>query len=115
MSEISEGQATSLRRLPWTEGGKTAYLSTDGGSSLLARSADVMEESMLVTAEVDANRATTLAADISASRAELRMAVQYMTRAIADAVEVARLRGERLTIHPEAQEVAEWLRRTLTT
>ncbi|MER6976520.1 hypothetical protein ABT317_05610 [Streptomyces carpinensis] len=69
---------------------------------------------MLVTAEVDASRATALAEDVSASGAELRMAVHYLCRAVADTIEVARLRGERLSLDPEAKETAEFLRQTLT-
>ncbi|GHF89066.1 hypothetical protein [Streptomyces thermodiastaticus] len=105
--------AARLRRLPWTEDGKPAYLVTGEGGSFLAEMADAMEEGMLTTAEVDAERADTLADDVRASRAELKMAVRYLARAVADAVEVARLRGERLGIDPEALEVGKTLRRDL--
>ncbi|MFF1400460.1 hypothetical protein ACFVZD_42730 [Streptomyces sp. NPDC058287] len=103
-----------LRRLPWRENDKAAYLSTGGGVSLIGAMADAMEEGMLATAEADASRATTLTEDVSASRAELRMAVRYLCHAIADAVEVARLRGERLPLDAESECVAETLRRDLT-
>ncbi|MFD4970953.1 sulfatase [Streptomyces sp. NPDC056821] len=104
---------TRLRRLPWSEDGKPAYLSTGGGASFLAHLADVMEEGMLTTAEVDGERANAIADDVSASRAELRFAVRYLSHAVADAVEVARLRGERLDLDPEALNVGEALRRDL--
>jgi hypothetical protein len=115
VSEIESRPAPSrLRRLPWREDGKSAYLSTDDGTSLLARMADTMEEGMLTTAEVDMARALSVADEISSSRAELRMAVRFLAHAVADAVEVARLRGERLGVDSEAKETAEFLRRTLT-
>ncbi|MFB7222586.1 hypothetical protein [Streptomyces sp. NPDC056227] len=104
-----------LRRLPWTEDGKPAYLATDGGASFLADMADAMEEGMLATAEMDADRANAIRDDASASRAELKLAVRYLSGAVADAVEVARLRGERLDVDPEALEVGETLRRDLGT
>lgn len=114
MSEI-ENRPTLPRlwRLPWTEDGKPAYLPTDDGASFLARMADTMEEGMLTTAEVDMARALSVAGEVSASRAELKMAVRFLAHAVADAVEVARPRGERLGVAPEAKETAEFLRRTL--
>jgi hypothetical protein len=115
MSETESRPAPSqLRRLPWSEDGKSAYLSTGDGASFLARMADTMEEGMLTTAEVDMTRALSVAEEVSASRAELKMAVRFLAHAVADAVEVARLRGERLGVDPEAKETAEFLRRTLT-
>lgn len=79
----------------------------------MAHIADVMEEGTLTTAEVDSERANALAEDISASRAELRLALRYLSRAVADAVEVARLRGERLEVEPQVLEVGKTLRRGL--
>ncbi|GAA2397862.1 hypothetical protein GCM10010420_24930 [Streptomyces glaucosporus] len=73
-----------------------------------------MEEGMLTTAEVDMARALSVADEVSSSRAELKMAVRFLAHAVVDAVEVARLRGERLGVAPEAKETAEFLRRCLT-
>lgn len=115
MSETESQPAPSqLRRLPWREDGKDAYLSTGEGSSFLARMADSVEEGMLTTAEVDMARALSVADEMSSCRAELRMAVRFLAHAAADAIEVARLRGERLGVAPEAKETAEFVRRCIT-
>jgi hypothetical protein len=104
---------TRLRRLPWEEDGKPVYLATDGEASFLARMADTMEEGMLTTAEVDMTRALSVADDVDATRPELKTAVRFLAHAVADAVEVARLRGERLGVAPEALEAGKALRRDL--
>lgn len=115
MSEIeSQPALPQLRRLPWREDGKDAYLPTGEGSPFLARVADSMEEGMLATAEVDMARALSVAEEMSSSRAELKMAVRFLAHAVADAIEVARLRGERLGVDPEAKETAEFVRRCIT-
>ncbi|MER6294932.1 hypothetical protein [Streptomyces althioticus] len=116
MNDETESQPapSQLRRLPWREDGKDAYLSTGEGSSFLARMADSVEEGMLTTAEVDMARALSVADEMSSCRAELRMAVRFLAHAAADAVEVARLRGERLGVAPEAKETAEFVRRCIT-
>ncbi|MGI5141816.1 MULTISPECIES: hypothetical protein [unclassified Streptomyces] len=93
----------ALRRLPWQDNGKDAY--TPQGSGIVNAIADAMETSILVTSREDARRAQALAADSAASRAELRMAVQYLVRAVEDAAMVADLRGERLGIDSEEDAV----------
>lgn len=116
MNDETESQPapSQLRRLPWREDGKDAYLSTGEGASFLARMADSVEEGMLTTAEVDMARALSVADEMSSCRAELRMAVRFLAHAAADAIEVARLRGERLGVAPEAKETAEFVRRCIT-
>ncbi|MGW9026738.1 hypothetical protein ACWGQ5_21625 [Streptomyces sp. NPDC055722] len=83
-----------LRRLPWTDGDKTAYVTP--GDGIVNAIADAMESGILVTAREDVARARSLAADMAASRAELRMAIQYLARGVEDVALVADLRGERL-------------------
>ncbi|MEU6650486.1 hypothetical protein ABZ904_13800 [Streptomyces sp. NPDC046900] len=93
---------SNLRRLPWEDNGKPAYVTPgDGPVNAIA---DAMEASILVTARNDVRRAQALAADSAASRAELRMAVQYLARAVEDAALVADLRGERLGLDQEPLE-----------
>lgn len=84
----------TLRRLPWTDGGRTAYVPL--GDGLVNHLADVMEGEMLVMARTDVARGRALAGDPEASGAELRRAVRYLAQAVEDAALVADLRGERL-------------------
>ncbi|MFD4170111.1 hypothetical protein ACFWQ1_26605 [Streptomyces albidoflavus] len=84
--------------MPWdSDDGKPAYLATDGRPSFMSQVADGVEASTLAMALDDAARALKLADDAAASRAELRIAVQYLAHAVGAAANVAELRGERLT------------------
>ncbi|MBA2948060.1 hypothetical protein [Streptomyces himalayensis] len=102
-----------LRRLPWgAENGGHAYVTP--GDGIVNGIADAMEEGMLLTAQEDAERATALAADPYASLAELRVAVRYLAHAVADAVKVAELRGERLPMTSDsARTLSKALRASL--
>jgi hypothetical protein len=92
---VSSFEPTELRRLPWSaENGGDAFVTA--GDGIINDVADAAEAAMLEVAESDAKRATELADDPYVSRAELTLAVRYLTRAIEDAVKVAQLRGERL-------------------
>ncbi|MEU6116252.1 hypothetical protein ABZ840_17180 [Streptomyces sp. NPDC047117] len=84
----------TLRRLPWTEEGRAAYVPP--GDGIVNHLADLMEAEMLVAAEADASRGRALAGDPAASSAELRTAVQYLAHAVEEAALVAGLRAERL-------------------
>jgi hypothetical protein len=95
----------NLRRLPWQDNGKPAYVTP--GSGPINALADATEASILATAREDVQRARALAADPAVSRAELRMAVQYLARAVEDAALVADLRGERLDVDPEPLDCAQ--------
>ncbi|MGW2078708.1 hypothetical protein ACWCOW_17480 [Streptomyces sp. NPDC001939] len=83
-----------LRRLPWNDEGRDAY--TPQGDGIVNAIANAMEASMIETAKEDSRRAQALVADSAASRAEFRLAVGYLARAVEDAVHVAELRLERL-------------------
>lgn len=85
---------THLRRLPWQEGGRAAFVSP--GDGMVNRMADAIEEQIIETAQSDARRALALAGDPGVSRAELGIAIQYLSSAVQDAALVAELRGERL-------------------
>ncbi|MFJ7785749.1 hypothetical protein ACIQY8_24205 [Streptomyces albidoflavus] len=91
-----------LRRLPWQEGDKPAFVNP--GDGMVTRLADAMEAEMIETAQSDARRALALAGDPSVSRAELQVAVRYLASAVQDAALVADLRGERLPAVAEGLE-----------
>ncbi|MER7394824.1 hypothetical protein ABT381_04820 [Streptomyces sp. NPDC000151] len=84
----------TLRRLPWTEEGRAAYVPL--GDGIVNHLADVMEAEILGTAKADVSRARALVGDSAASRTELCRAVQYLACAVEDAALVADLRAERL-------------------
>ncbi|OAH11579.1 hypothetical protein [Streptomyces jeddahensis] len=97
-----------LRRLPWNaENGGNAFVTP--GDGIVNGIADAMEASMLLTAQEDAKRATALAEDPYVSLAELRVAVKYLAHAVAEAVKVAELRGERLPTTDVATALGEAL------
>ncbi|MET7536282.1 hypothetical protein [Streptomyces sp. NPDC005507] len=94
---MEDSNSIPLRRLPWeTPAGKPAFAATDGG--VISRLADAMENNMLLTAKEDAIRAADLCRDVAASRAELRVVVGCLARAVSEAVFVADLRGERIGV-----------------
>ncbi|WP_030619141.1 hypothetical protein [Streptomyces sclerotialus] len=84
----------SLRRLPWTDEGRAAFVPP--GDGLVNDLADAVEGEMLGMARADASRGRALADDPAASGVELRGAVWYLARAVEDAALVADLRAERL-------------------
>jgi predicted RNA-binding protein len=100
---MDDSNATPLRRLPWDgPEGKAAYAASDGG--VISRLADRMEDQMLLTAKEDTIRAADLCQDDKVSRAELRIVVGYLARAVGEAVLVADLRGERLSVLTDSEE-----------
>lgn len=97
---MEDSNGTPLRRLPWAgPEGKAAYAQTDGG--VIGRLADRMEDQMLLTAKEDTIRAADLCQDDNVSRAELKIVVGYLARAVGEAVLVADLRGERLSLRDD--------------
>lgn len=89
---------SSLRLLPWSgEGGKPAYLSTDGeGSSYLSRLADNLEAVQLGMAGNLLDYVDKALADGELSETELRSMLARMGEALRDALRVAESRGHRL-------------------
>ncbi|MQY11271.1 hypothetical protein SRB5_13860 [Streptomyces sp. RB5] len=85
-----------LRRLPWTDEGRPAYVPV--GDGMVNRIADAMELEILAGALRDAGRAEDLVRAVETSLAELRTAVKWLAHALRDAVDVAVLRGERLGV-----------------
>ncbi|CAL9597771.1 hypothetical protein [Streptomyces sp. enrichment culture] len=83
-----------LRRLPWREDGRPAFVSH--GDGVVNRLADVLEQELVETAQADADRAGQLADDPKATEPELRAALRYVAHSLDDAALVATLRGERL-------------------
>ncbi|MFI0219144.1 hypothetical protein [Streptomyces lydicus] len=70
-------------------------MSSDGDGTV-TRLADATEAEILIMARMDVERARSLTDDSSVSRAELRLALRYLARAVEDAAMVADLRAERL-------------------
>ncbi|WP_434795186.1 hypothetical protein WN979_14475 [Streptomyces albidoflavus] len=95
-------ETTRLRRLPWDEDGRAAFVSP--GDGFVNRLANAIEVEIIETARNDARRALALAGDPSVSRAELQVAVRYLASAVQDAALVADLRGERLPAVAEGLE-----------
>ncbi|MQY15244.1 hypothetical protein SRB5_54230 [Streptomyces sp. RB5] len=85
---------STLRRLPWTDEGRPAYVPL--GDGMVNRIADAMELEILAGALRDARRAEDLGRVAGASVAEFRTVVAWLAHAVRDAVNVAVLRGERL-------------------
>ncbi|MFJ2947889.1 hypothetical protein ACIO8H_09660 [Streptomyces sp. NPDC087226] len=85
---------TQLRRLPWREDDRPAFVPP--GDGFVNRLADALEAELIETAQVDVARARGLAEDSGASPPELRMALRFVARSPDDAALVAVLRGERL-------------------
>lgn len=97
---------THLRRLPWDEDGRAAFVSP--GDGFVNRLANAIEVEIIETARNDARRALSLARDPGVSRAELLAAVQYLSSAVQDAALVADLRGERLPVtEPGVEDLSE--------
>lgn len=100
---MEDSNATPLRRLPWeSHDGKPCFAQTDGG--MIGRLADRMEDQMLLGSKEDAIRAADLCRDEGVSRAELKIVVGYLARAVTEAVFVADLRGERLSVLTGSEE-----------
>lgn len=91
-----------LRRLPWTEAGKDAYVTP--GDGIINRMADAAENMSLAQAEDLARQATRAARDPQASAQELRLLMRLLGAITQDAVNVAKLRGERLGMDNEDGE-----------
>ncbi|MFJ8546806.1 sulfatase [Streptomyces sp. NPDC093586] len=85
---------TQLRRLPWQEDGRPAFVPP--GDGIVNRLADVLEAELIETAQADAIRARSLADDTRATMPELRTALRFVAHSLDDAALVATLRGERL-------------------
>ena len=88
MSEIH------LRRLPWTQDGKDAFVTAGDGP--VNQLADQMEWQALAVAEDLATQATRLARNMDVSAAEMRPVLALLAASVKDVVQVARLRAERL-------------------
>ncbi|GHF88856.1 hypothetical protein [Streptomyces thermodiastaticus] len=97
MSERTEA-IPGLRRLPWrTEGGKPAYLSSDDPNSLLSLMADNVEEQTLTNAETVLGLVKPMyAPGARLTRDEALFMLRRTAECLADAINVARMRGERL-------------------
>ena len=85
---------TRLRRLPWREDDRPAFVPP--GDGLVNRLADALETELIETAQADAARARDLADEAAATPAELRAALRFVAHSAEDAALVAVLRGERL-------------------
>jgi hypothetical protein len=97
---MHDSNGVQLRRLPWDgPEGQAAYAQTDGG--VIGRLADRMEDQMLLMAKEDTIRAAELCQEEKVSRAELKIVVGYLARAVSEAVLVADLRGERLSVRED--------------
>ncbi|GAA3797182.1 hypothetical protein [Streptomyces chiangmaiensis] len=80
----------ALRRLPWQDNGKPAYVTP--GDGIVNALADTMENMTLAQAEDLADQAARMARDSKANARDMRPVLALL----AGAVNVARLRGERL-------------------
>ncbi|GAA1417435.1 hypothetical protein GCM10009601_11450 [Streptomyces thermospinosisporus] len=97
---------TQLRRLPWQEGDRPAFVSP--GDGIVSRLADAFEAELIETARSDARRARSLADDAGATPPELRTALRFVAHSAEDAILVAVLRGERLGLNsPEPSAGAQ--------
>ncbi|PGH49940.1 hypothetical protein [Streptomyces sp. Ru87] len=95
---------TQLRRLPWQEDDRPAFVSP--GDGIVNRLADVLEDQMIDTARLDAARARALADDSKATPAEMRTALRFLAGSLQDAALVATLRGERLGLEDDDADTA---------
>ncbi len=84
----------TLRRLPWTNDGRAAYVTPGNGT--VNRLADQMEQSACAVAADLAQQATRVARDMGASAAEMRPLLALLAASVVDVVQVAELRRERL-------------------
>ncbi|MDH6225960.1 hypothetical protein [Streptomyces sp. MJP52] len=83
-----------LRRLPWTEDGRPAYLSGDGGP--VSRLADAVEAQQLETAAVVLALAGEMLASGRMTLLEATWVNRRLTECLRDALDVADSRGTRL-------------------
>lgn len=83
-----------LRRLPWQDGDKPAFVTP--GSGLVNDLADTVEAMTLDQAEDLASHAARMARDSGAKVEDMRPLLALLAGAARDAANVARLRGERL-------------------
>ncbi|OII67482.1 hypothetical protein BJP39_01070 [Streptomyces sp. CC77] len=87
----------SLRLLPWTtEGGSPCYVSADEHGGTVSTFADHVEELILDAVEEAIPAAHAVLDRPTARPAELRVALNKMTRLLSDVHRVAQSRGERL-------------------
>ncbi|MFE4719136.1 hypothetical protein ACFRLW_22350 [Streptomyces sp. NPDC056728] len=101
---MEDGNSVPLRRLPWMgPDDRPCFAASDPGG-VIARLANRMEDQMLLMSKEDAIRAADLCQDEKASRIELRMVIGYLARAVGEAVFVADLRGERLSVLEDSEE-----------
>ncbi|MFJ2844734.1 hypothetical protein ACIPD2_24260 [Streptomyces griseofuscus] len=89
--------APEHRLLPWeTETGNPCFLSTDGGSSTLAKLADEMEAVQLSMGVDVLKEASKVLANPLSPNAEVRYAGVRLAECLRDALRVAESRGMRL-------------------
>ncbi|MFF4930996.1 hypothetical protein ACFY2H_19130 [Streptomyces griseofuscus] len=92
------------RLLPWeTETGNPCFLSTDGGSSTLAKLADEMEAVQLSMGVDVLKEASRVLADPLSPNAEVRYAGVRLAECLRDALRVAESRGMRLPTSDKAE------------
>ncbi|MFI2188068.1 hypothetical protein [Streptomyces sioyaensis] len=95
---------TSPRLLPWTEGGKACYLSTDDGpNSFLARLADDMEDIQLEMGTEVLEQSRPILANPTSPHSEVRYAALRLSECLDDAIRVAESRGDRIPL-PDDEE-----------
>jgi hypothetical protein len=96
MTETTDPQPSSTRLLPWDAEGKPAILITDpGGTSPMARLADRVEASQLLSAQ-EVLRLSGLPEAAMATTEELRWVVARLRESLTETLRVAESRGMRL-------------------
>ncbi|MFF4316007.1 hypothetical protein [Streptomyces sp. NPDC001507] len=97
MGETTEA-VSGLRRLPWkTDSGKPAFLATDDPNSMLSLMADQIEEQHLTNASTVLGLVQPMwGPDARLTAAEAVFMLRRTAECLADVVDVARMRGERL-------------------
>ncbi|MEU6321499.1 hypothetical protein [Streptomyces sp. NPDC047009] len=97
MSEATEAVA-GLRRLPWkSESGKPTFLASDDPNSMLALMADQIEEQHLTNATTILGLVQPMyGPDARLTASEALFMLRRTAECLADVVDVARMRGERL-------------------
>ncbi|MGW6541912.1 hypothetical protein ACWGBH_03500 [Streptomyces massasporeus] len=95
-------EGTQLRRLPWREGDKDAFVTPGNGT--VNRLADIMERMSLDQAEDLAREATAAVRNPKATVHDLKPLLRLLAAATVDAVSVARLRAERLGMDNEDRD-----------
>ncbi|MFE0413622.1 hypothetical protein [Streptomyces tendae] len=85
---------TQLRRLPWSDNGKPAYVPPGDGP--VNQMADIMESQACDVAQDLAEQAARLVRDRGAGVEEMRPLLILLAASTKDVVQVARLRAERL-------------------